>query len=86
MKNKFLITLIILSSCGTKTNQEIDSSVSIDDRIVLTNEQTSMLNIQTDTLRKGYSNAVIRFSAIMENSPLGRLPVRLTLGGCVHAR
>lgn len=85
MKNKFLITLIILSSCGTKTNQEIDSSVSIDDRIVLTNEQTSMLNIQTDTLRKGYSNAVIRFSAIMENSPLGRAVVSPKIGGYIKA-
>ena len=85
MRANYLIALIILSGCGSKNNQNTTVSELSEDRIVLTAEQISMLGIQTDSLKMSSRQTAIRFSAVMENSPLGRAVVCPKLVGYIKA-
>ena len=85
MRTTYIIALIIMAGCGAKNDQETVSKIITDDRVVLTDDQSRMLNIETDTLRKEPLQSVIRFSAVMENSPDGRAIVSPKLGGYIKA-
>lgn len=82
MNTKMIIAVILVAGCTSQpTITEVNSSA--ENHVVLTQEQMNMLNIQTDTLKKAPSQTVVRFSAILENSPEGRAVVSPRMGAYV---
>lgn len=85
MRSKYLIVLIIISSCGAENNPSRETKATSENHVVLTEEQSKLLNIQTDTLRMMPMETIVKFSAVFENSPDGRAVVSPRMGGYIKS-